>query len=201
MEMNYDPRKRNHGLPHDPFLALVVPRPIGWISTVSTDGTVNLAPYSFFNAVSGDPPTVMFASSTPKDTRRNVEATGEFVASLATFELREQMNLTSATLPSSVSESEYANLEMSPSLVVKPPRVKAAPTALECVYLKTVELSTIDGHPMKSAIIIGQVVNIYIDDAYILDGKVDMSRSRPVSRLGYFDYGVLDTVFTLPRPD
>jgi flavin reductase (DIM6/NTAB) family NADH-FMN oxidoreductase RutF len=122
-EMHYDPRKGNGGLPHDPLTALVVPRPIGWISTIAPNGVINLAPYSFFNAVAANPPFVMFASGGRKHSQRNAERTGEFVHSIAVWDLREEMNLTSAAVAPEVSEAELAKLELAPSQVVKPPRV------------------------------------------------------------------------------
>jgi flavin reductase (DIM6/NTAB) family NADH-FMN oxidoreductase RutF len=198
--MDYEPRLRDHGLPHDPFKALVVPRPIGWISTISPEGVVNLAPYSFFNAVADRPPMVMFAPSGPKDSQRNAEASGEFVASLATWDLREAMNATSAGVGPEVSEPELAGLEMVPSRLVKPPRVAAAAAALECRWVKSVPLVTADGEPMPGAIVIGEVVGIYIDDAVIVDGRIDLSARRAISRLGYMEYGVLDTIFSMQRP-
>jgi flavin reductase (DIM6/NTAB) family NADH-FMN oxidoreductase RutF len=200
--MHYDPRKKDHGLPHDPFLALVAPRPIGWVTTISKTGVVNLAPYSYFNAVSSKPPYVIFASSGRKDSQRNAEETGQFVCNLATFELREQLNLTSTELPPEVSEPPYAGLDMVPSHTVKPPRVKLAPSALECDYVKTIEIPDEGGNPIPHSIVLGRVVNIYIDDA-IIDrdqGRVDLHRVRAISRLGYMDYGVLDTIFTMARP-
>src|SRR5271154_3073041 len=121
--MHYDPIKKNHGLPRDPFTALVVPRPIGWISTISKSGVNNLAPYSFFNAISAAPPFLMFSSAEYKNSQQHAEETGEFVHSLTTWELREQMNITSGSYGPEVSEPEVAKLEMAPSLVVKPPRV------------------------------------------------------------------------------
>lgn len=198
--MHYEPGLRNHGLPHDPFKALVVPRPIGWISTISRAGVVNLAPYSFFNAVADRPPMVMFAPSGPKDSQANAEATGEFVASLATWDLREEMNATSASVGPEVSEPDLAGLAMAPSRLVKPPRVAAAAAALECRWVKTVPLVTADGEAIPGAIVIGEVVGIHIDDAVIVDGRIDLSARRAISRLGYMDYGVLDTVFTMQRP-
>ncbi len=162
--MDYEPKLRNHGLPHDPFKALVVPRPIGWISTVSPDGVVNLAPYSFFNAVCDRPPMVMFAPSGPKDSQANAEATGEFVASLATWDLREPMNTTSASVGPEVSEPELAGLAMAPSRLVKPPRVAAAAAALECRWVKSVPMTTAAGETVPGAIVIGEVVSIHIDE-------------------------------------
>jgi flavin reductase (DIM6/NTAB) family NADH-FMN oxidoreductase RutF len=198
--MDYEPRLRNHGLPHDPFKALVVPRPIGWISTVSRDGVVNLAPYSFFNAVADRPPMVMFAPSGPKDSQANAEATGEFVASLVTWDLREQMNTTSASVGPEVSEPELAGLAMAPSQLVKPPRVAAAAAALECRWVKSVPLTTAAGETVPGAIVIGEVVSIHVDESVIVDGRIDLSSRRAISRLGYMDYGVLDTVFSMQRP-
>lgn len=198
--MHYDPRHKPPLL-HDPFTALVVPRPIGWISTISPEGIVNLAPYSFFNAVSGRPPFVMFSSAERKHSQHNAERSGEFVASLATYELRHEMNISSAMVGPEVSEPELAKLEMAPSVVVRPPRVKKSPWALECKYVKTIDLPDTDGKPNPYSIIIGQVVSIYIDDAVITDGRVDLSGSRPIARLGYLDeYCVVDTIFKMKRP-
>src|SRR5947208_3498398 len=135
--MHYDPRKNDHELPYNPFKALVIPRPIGWISTLGSSGVVNLAPYSFFNAVLSSPPMVMFSSSDAKDSRHNAETTGEFVTSLATWELREAMNASSGSFARGVSEPERLGVEMTPSVYVRPPRVKRSPVALECRYVKT----------------------------------------------------------------
>jgi flavin reductase (DIM6/NTAB) family NADH-FMN oxidoreductase RutF len=198
--MHYDPKLRNHGLPHDPFNALVVPRPIGWISTADRDGVVNLAPYSYFNAVSARPPFVIFGSSDPKDSQTNAEKTGEFVVNMATWELREQVNQTSAMLPPEVDEAAMAGLEMGPSLKVKPPRVKRSPAALECVLTQVVPLVGRDGRRQRASILVGEVVSVYIDDAAIVDGLVDIGRLAPISRLGYMDYGRVADVFTMQRP-
>ena len=198
--MHYQPGVANPAFRHDPFLALVVPRPIGWISTLSAAGVVNLAPYSFFNAVSGSPPMVMFSSSTPKDSRRNAESRGEFVANLATFDLRHAVNLTSAALLPEESEADLAGLELAPSRLIATPRVRRAPIALECRYVKTVLLQALDGSVMQSALVIGQVVSAFIDDELIVEGMVDLSRIGVLSRLGYLDYGVLGNIFSLPRP-
>jgi flavin reductase (DIM6/NTAB) family NADH-FMN oxidoreductase RutF len=201
--MRYDPRKGNGGLPHDPLTALVVPRPIGWISTISPTGVVNLAPYSFFNAIAANPPFVMFASGSRKDSQHNAERSGEFVHSLATWELRDAMNVTSSTVGPEVSEPELAQLEMAPSLAVGPPRVKRSPVAFECKYVKSVDLPGRDGRPHLFTVVIGEVVSIYIDDAVIVDGEIDLSQSgqRPIARLGSTDqYAVIDTIFRLKRP-
>jgi flavin reductase (DIM6/NTAB) family NADH-FMN oxidoreductase RutF len=200
--MYYDPRINNHNLAHNPFNALVVPRPIGWITTISRAGVVNLAPYSYFNAVSANPPMLMFSSSGLKDSQRNAEASGEFVASLATFELREAMNLSSATVAPEVSEPQMIGLQMASSVVVRPPRVQKSPWAFECKYVKTVDLPGLDGKPSSSSIVIGAVVSIYIDDAFIVDGMVDTIKAQPIARLGYVDeYAVIDHIFRMRRPD
>jgi flavin reductase (DIM6/NTAB) family NADH-FMN oxidoreductase RutF len=197
----YDPRHKPIPLPHDPLTALVVPRPIGWISTLGRNGIVNLAPYSFFNAVASNPPFVMFSSAGVKHSQLNAEQTGEFVASLATYELREELNVTSAMVGAEVSEPELANLEMAPSIAVKPPRVKKSPVALECKYVKTIDLPGPNGKPHSFSIVIGEVVGIYIDDGVIVNGIVDLSQARPISRLGYLDqYTVVDTIFKMTRP-
>lgn len=201
--MHYDPRRNDHKLPHDPFTSLVVPRCIGWISTISKAGVVNLAPYSFFNAVAAGPPFVMFASAGMKDSERNAEESGEFVHSIATFDLRDQMNITSAGVGPGVSEPELAKLEMAPSTMVKPPRVKQSPIAFECKYTQTVKLPGANGKPHAFSVIIGEIVSIYIDEAVIVDGKVDVSRVQPIARLGDLDeYAVVtaETIFKMKRP-
>ena len=197
--------KNHHGLAHNPFKSLVVPRPIGWVSSQDSAGTVNLAPYSFFNAVASEPPTVMFASNgahsegSLKDSVKNVQETGEFVCNLATWENREAMNATSAMVARSVDEFALSGLTPVPSNLVKPPRVKESPVHLECTYLQTVELPSDDpAHP--TLVVFGHVVGIHIDDAIISDGLIDMNVFKPIARLGYFDYSVVDNVFTMKRP-
>ncbi len=203
--MYYEPSNRNHGLPRDPFKSLVVPRPIGWISTISRDGVVNLAPYSFFNAVAFNPPVVMFSAGggrppdLRKDSRRNAEETGEFVVNIATEAQREQMNLTSAEVTADVDEFALANLESLASRRVRPPRVAGSPCQLECEYLQTVALPSNDP-AAHNAIVLGKVVGIHIDDSILTDGLIDMSKFRPIARLGYMDYTVVDNVFTMLRP-
>jgi flavin reductase (DIM6/NTAB) family NADH-FMN oxidoreductase RutF len=197
----YETTANKHGLRHDPFKALVVPRPIGWISTVSAAGICNIAPYSFFNAVGESPHFVVFSSSGPKDSLLNIAETGEFVCSLATFPLRYNMNMTSAAVPRGVDEFPIGELIAAPSRLVKPPRVKESPAAFECKHWKTVELPAANG---KSAnfVVFGQVVGIYIDDAFIVDGRVDTGAMRPIARLGYMDYAVVtpEAVFSIERP-
>lgn len=197
--MFYDAIENAHGLKHDPFKALVAPRPIGWISTVDEDGVVNLAPYSFFNAVSDNPHYVMFSSLNRKDSQRNAEETGEFVCSLATWDLRDQMNRTSAGVGPEVDEMVLAGLTPAPSKLVKPPRVAESPVAFECRYFQSVELPPDTGRGLYT-MVIGRVVGIHIDDAAIKDGMVDTGMMRPIARLGYMDYSVVDNTFTLQRP-
>ena len=149
----YEPDKRDRELlPHDPFKAFIAPRPIGWVSTVGPGGEVNLAPYSFFNAVSDRPPMVMFSSNGPKDSATFATSGGEFVWNLATYELREQMNLTSKALPRGESEFAFGGLEMAPSRLVAPPRVAATPVALECRVTQRVEIGE------ENIVTFGQVV-------------------------------------------
>src|SRR3954466_2430493 len=200
MPMYYDPRRNDHGLPRSPMLALVVPRPIGWISTVSRSGIVNLAPYSFFNLVSGTPPFVMFSSKPRKDSQRNAEETGEFVCNIATYDLREVVNASSTEWGPAVSEPERIGLEMAPCREVKPPRVARSPVALECKYFKTVELISQDGTKNMSSVIIGEVVGIHIDDSTIVNGHVDVTRMQPLARLGYLDYCRVTEFFAIHRP-
>lgn len=194
-----------HGLPHNPFNAIVLPRPIGWVSTVDAEGAVNLAPYSFFNAVAYHPPQVMFASTGNhvqgglKDSVANIKATGEFVMNLATWPLREQLNLTSAPAPHGVDEFGVAGLARAASELVAPPRVAESPVHLECRLVDVVELLT-DDPAAPNLVVFGQVVVVHIDDGMIVDGKVDVERLQPISRLGYNEYGRVTEVFKMDRP-
>lgn len=199
--MYYDPRINDHNLPRDPFKSLIVPRPIGWISSISGDGLVNLAPYSFFNGVATNPAVVMFCpgGATRKDSLENVEETGEFVVNVATDAQRLQMNETSAIVPPDVDEFALAGLEALPSRDVKPPRVAGAPVHMECKHLQTVTLPA-DDPASPNAMVLGLVVGIHIDDAILTDGMIDMAKFRPIARLGYMDYTVVDNVFTMLRP-
>jgi flavin reductase (DIM6/NTAB) family NADH-FMN oxidoreductase RutF len=201
--MHYDATGRNHGLPHDPFKALVVPRPVGWIGTLDRNGVANLAPYSFFNAVSDRPPMLMFSSGGHKDSLRNIEATGEFTCSIATWALREAMNLSSAAVAPGVDEFELAGLGKAASRYVKPPRVAESPAAFECRLWKTLPVpATKPGGESVYTVVFGMVVGIYIDDAFIKDGVVQSGQMRPLARLGYMDYAVLapESLFTMNRP-
>jgi flavin reductase (DIM6/NTAB) family NADH-FMN oxidoreductase RutF len=192
--------KNGHGLPHDPFKAIVAPRPIGWISSMGKDGSVNLAPYSYFNAIANRPPMVIFSSDGMKDSVSNIAETGEFVANLATWDLRFAMNQTSAPLPRGVDEFVHAGLEKAPSQIVKPPRVAAAPAALECKVLEIVNPTTLAGTKSTNFMVIGEVVAVHIDDAYLTDGMFDMTKARTIARCGYMDYAVVDSLFSITRP-
>lgn len=201
--MFYATKDNKHGLKHDPFKALVVPRPIGWISTVDRNGVANIAPYSFFNAVGEKPHYVMFSSSGVKDSLRNVEATGEFVCSLSTWDLRFNMNMTSAAVPPGVDEFPIGELTAVASRLVKPPRVKESPAAFECRHWKTVELPPAEpGGEPKNWVVFGEVVGVYIDDRFVRDGMVATGEMRPIGRLGYMDYAVVtpETIFSIDRP-
>jgi flavin reductase (DIM6/NTAB) family NADH-FMN oxidoreductase RutF len=200
--MFYEPHKRNHGLPHDPFKAIIAPRPIGWISSMSAKGEINLAPYSFFNGVSSDPPMVMFSSEGRKDTLTFVEETREFVCSLATWDLRNQVNASSAPFSRGVNEIQKTGLDPAPSILVKPPRVKSSPCALECKWVQTVHLKAIDGQATDNYVVFGQVVGIHIDERFIRDGFLDTAAMRPIARAGYQEYFGLtqETKFLMRRP-
>ena len=200
--MFYDTRKNDHGLPHDPFKAIVAPRPIGWITSMSAKGEINLAPYSYFNGASSRPPLIMFSSEGRKDSLTFVEETKEFVCNLAVFDLRDAMNKTSAPFDRGFNEMAHAGLEAAPSRLVRPPRVAASPCALECVWLKTVALADLEGRPLDNHIVIGQVIGIHIDDRFIRDGLLDTAAMRPIARAGYHEYFVAtpETRFALKRP-
>ncbi len=200
--MFYAPGSSGHGLAHDPFKAIVTPRPIGWITAMSAKGEINLSPYSFFNAISDNPHMVAFSSGGRKDAVTFVEETKEFVCNLATFDLRDQMNATSAVLPRGENEMIHAGLTPAPSRIVAPPRVSEAPAALECRWLQTVPLVPLEGVDPGYWLVIGQVVGIHIDDRYIVDGLVDTAAMRPIARAGYRDYFVStpETKFSLRRP-
>jgi flavin reductase (DIM6/NTAB) family NADH-FMN oxidoreductase RutF len=198
--MFYEPRRRNHGLPHDPFKALVVPRPIGWISSLSAEGHVNLAPYSFFNAFQANPHLVGFASDGMKDSAAYVAETGEFVCNFVSEDLWQDMNKTSTPLPRGESEIAHAGLETAPSRLVAPPRVARAIAALECRWTETIHLKDAAGRPSEAFLVCGEVVGIHIDDRFIADGRVDTAAMRPMARLGYRDYAVVSRTMTLARP-
>jgi flavin reductase (DIM6/NTAB) family NADH-FMN oxidoreductase RutF len=196
--MFYEPDKNDHGLPYDPFKSITVPRPIGWVTTLDRNGVVNLAPYSQTQNLGYDPPYVMFAAAYGNDSPRNVADTGEFVLNMATFELRDAVNLTAQPVPPDVDESRLAGLEMIPSRIVKPPRVAASPAHLECRYTCSLMLP---GRTPGGGIVVvvGRVVGVHIaDDAIGPDGKVDVLKLRPLARMGYLDYTTVDSIFAMP---
>jgi flavin reductase (DIM6/NTAB) family NADH-FMN oxidoreductase RutF len=198
----YEPDSRDREvLPHDPFKALVAPRPIGWISTTDAEGRVNLAPYSFFNAVAEGPLMLAFSSRGAKDSSTFAGEIREFVWNLVTYELREAMNETSAPLPRGHSEFERAGLEMAPSRLVAPPRVAASRCAMECKVVHHLELRALDGTTFDQHLVIGQVVGIHLDEAAIIGSGVDTAALRPVARCGGpGDYAVVERVFQMFRP-
>lgn len=196
---------KSAGFTHSPFNALVIPRPIGWVSTLSKDGVPNLAPYSYFNAVSTHPPAVMFCANGThmeggdKDSLTNARDTGEFVLNLCTEELAGKMNDSSTAAPRSIDEFEIAGLTKAPSRVVKAPRVAESPVHMECRVLQILEVPL--GSPNAvSKIVIGKVVAIHIRDDLIVDGRVDVLKVRPLARLGYFDYSVVSESREILRP-
>lgn len=204
----YDPAK-GHGLPHDPFKAIVAPRPIGWISSRDAQGRVNLAPYSFFNAFFDKPPIIAFGSAgwknsaSNKDSVSNIEATGEFVANMVTRPLAEAMNKTAATVPHGVDEFTIAGLTPAPCRKVNVPRVAESPTALECKLLQVQQLQDLDGNKLEGWMVIGQVVGVHIAKAYLKDGIFDTAAAAPIMRAGYMaDYVATtpETMFRMTRP-
>jgi len=199
--MFYEPEKRDRNLlPHDPFKAIIAPRPIGWITAMSAKGEINLAPYSFFNALNSRPNLVMFSSEGLKDSVAFIQETREFVCNLATYDLRDAVNATSAPLPRGVNEMEHAGLTAAPSRIVKPPRVAESPCALECKVTDVVSMKTHDGQPIDSHVVFGQVVGVHIDDRFLANGMLDTAAMRPIARCGYHDYAVADRMFSLIRP-
>ena len=199
--MFYTPDNRDAALKYDPLKAIIAPRPIGWISTLSENGVANLAPYSFFNAVGGNPPMLMFASEGYKDTANNAAETKEFVFNYASKSLANEMNLSSANAPTGISEFDHYGIERAQSNLVAPPRVAAALAAMECKVVDVVETKDVEGQKTGAVIIIGQVVGVYIDDMVIRDGRFDVDAAQPLSRLGYMDYGLTDDIHEMLRPD
>jgi flavin reductase (DIM6/NTAB) family NADH-FMN oxidoreductase RutF len=201
----YETDRNDHGLRYNPLKACVVPRPIGWLTTIGAGGAVNLAPFSFFNVLSYDPPFVIFsagvheADGSKKDTVVNVEATGEFVYNMATWAQKDQMNQTAFIVDRGVDELAAAGLEPLPSRLVRPPRVKGSPVHFEC---RLHQIVTLPGRKPTSEhhVVIGRVVAVHIDDeALTADGRVDVLKIRPIARLGYKDYTSVDAVFQMEK--
>jgi flavin reductase (DIM6/NTAB) family NADH-FMN oxidoreductase RutF len=197
--MFYDTGKNDHGLPYNPFKAIVSPRPVGWITSMSATGAINLAPYSFFNAVSDAPPIVMFSSDGKKDSVSFIEETKEFVCSLATMDLLKAVVATGFEFPRGVNEMAEAGLAPAPSRLVRPPRVASSPCALECKLLQIVSLADLDGKPAHRYVTFGQVVGVHIDESFIRDGRLDTAAMQPIARCGYADYAVVDKVIPVVR--
>jgi flavin reductase (DIM6/NTAB) family NADH-FMN oxidoreductase RutF len=203
--MFYEPGKRDHGLPHDPFKSCVTPRPIGWISTISPDGISNLAPYSQFQNLTFDPPYVMFAANQTtagrrKDSVINAEETGAFIYNMPTFVLREAVNLSAQEVPPDVDEFDLAGVTKAPSRIVTPYRVAESPIQFECRYHQTLRLPG-KGKMGTTDVVIGEVLGIHIQDEYILpNGKIDILTIKPLARLGYYDYTVVESIFEMVIP-
>ncbi len=197
----YEPHQRDRTLlPHDPFKAMVLPRPVGWISTMSRAGEVNLAPYSYFNAFSTSPQIVGFSSEGEKDSQVFAMESGEFVWSMATYALRDQMNATAASLPRGQSEFAHARLATAPSRLVRAPRVKDSPAALECRVTQMVSLLDVDGQDTGRRLVMGRVVGVHLDERFVKEGRLDAAAMQPIARGGYDEYSVVERVFTMPRP-
>lgn len=199
--MFYEP-KNGHGLPHNPFNALIAPRPIGWISTRDANGIDNLAPYSFFNAVSYSPPQVMFSSTGGKEDREiskdsvaNIMEIGAFCVNIVSSDMRDKMNSTSLPLDYHIDEFEYCGIKRSECELISCSRVSESPANLECRLVEIVKL------PGKANVaVFGEVIGIHIRDEYLKDGLFDTLKSRPLARLGYQDYSEITHLFSLPRP-
>lgn len=199
--MFYEPR-HGHGLPHNPFNAIVTPRPIGWISTRGADGRENLAPYSFFNAVAYVPPQVMFASTSAKpdrdgtkDSVANIRETGVFCVNVVEFAARDAMNATSGPWPREVDEFDHAGIARDDCRMIAASRVAGAPAALECRMTQIVPLEG-----AANFLVLGEVVGVHLRADCLVDGVFDITRFRPLARCGYRDYAVVEEVFNLRRP-
>jgi flavin reductase (DIM6/NTAB) family NADH-FMN oxidoreductase RutF len=198
----YEPAGRDKKLfPWDPFKGIIAPRPIGWISTVSRACETNLAPYSFFNAFGSWPQIVGFASESVKDSATFALETGEFVWSMATWDLRERMNATSESLPRGQSEFDFAGLAAAPARLVRPPLVAASPAALECKVTQTLRLADLQGKETGGLVVFGQVVGVHIDERYVKNGRFDLAGAGAIARCGYDEYTVVERVFSMKRPE
>ena len=199
--MFYETDKNNHGLKYNPFKSICVPRPIAWISSLSKEGVLNIAPFSQFTNLSYDPPMIVFSASnrpggaTHKDTAQNIFDTQEFVVNMATWELRDEVEITAQGVGPEVDEASLAGLAMVPSTMVKPPRIEKSPVQMECRYFSSM---TVPGNHGPHHLIVGRVVGIHIKDEVIgADGKIDILKIRPLARLGYLDYTSVEAFFTI----
>ena len=204
--MFYETARNDHGLPYNPLKACVAPRPIGWLTTLSVEGVINLAPFSFFNLLSYDPPFVMFSAGAheadggKKDTVVNIEATGEFVYNMATWAQKDQMNQTAFLIDRDLDEMAAAGLRPLPSRIVRPPRVKGSPVHFEC---RLHQIIVLPGRipSLEHHLVIGRVDAVHIDDAALTsDGRLDLLKIRPIARLGYKDYTAIDSIFQMEKP-
>ncbi len=200
--MFYEP-KNGHGLPHNPFNAVVTPRPIGWIATRGADGSDNLAPYSFFNAVAYEPPQVMFASTSAKEDRgdtkdsvANIRETGVFAVNVVEYAAREVMNRTSGPWGREVDEFQDAGLAKAACETIDCARVADAPATLECRMTQIVQIKG-----ATNFVVFGEVTGVHLRDDCLVDGRFDVTRFKPLTRMGYLDYGVIEEVFSIKRPE
>lgn len=198
--MFYPTDTNKHGLAHDPFKAIVAPRPIGWIGSKGRDGSINLSPYSFFNAISDRPKLVMFSSSGRKDSLRNVEETGVFTANYVSRNLVDKMNASSAAVPYGTDEFALAGLTAVAGKLIDAPYVGEAFAVLECRVTEVHEPKTLSGEPSENFVVFGEVVGIHIDESIIRNGRLDMALAQPVARMGYMDYSEASEVFEMMRP-
>jgi flavin reductase (DIM6/NTAB) family NADH-FMN oxidoreductase RutF len=203
-DLHYYEPANGHGLRHDPFNAIIAPRPIGWISSRDARGHVNLAPYSFFNGFNYHPPIIGFSSTSWKDSVANIQETGEFVWNLATMDLAQQMNATAATVPHEVDEFALAGLTPEPCRIVGVPRVAESPVSFECKLTQIIQLQGADGGKVQAWLTLGEVVAVHIDKALIKDGVYQTALARPIVRAGrrgdYFEIRP-DALFEMVRPD
>jgi len=198
--MFYTTDTNRHGLSHDPFKAIVSPRPIGWIGSRGSDGSINLAPYSFFNAISDRPKLVMFSSAGLKHSQRNAIETGEFTCNFVSRNLVEKMNISSAAVDYGVDEFALSGLAARKGELVDAPYVAEAFAVLECKVTETLVPKSLTGENSENIMILGQVIGIHIDETIIRDGRLDMAIARPVARMGYMDYSEGSDVFEMFRP-
>jgi flavin reductase (DIM6/NTAB) family NADH-FMN oxidoreductase RutF len=198
----FEPEQRDRKLlPWDPFKGVVVPRPIGWISSMSKAGQVNLAPYSYFNGVQSHPRIVSFCSESEKDAAAFAIESGEFAWSMATWALREKMNATSEGLPRGRSEFEFAGLATAPCRLIRAPRVADSPAAMECRVTQVLRVKDIDGRETGGIVVYGQVVGMHLDERFISKGRFDLAAVRPIARCGYDEYTTVEGVFAMQRPE
>jgi flavin reductase (DIM6/NTAB) family NADH-FMN oxidoreductase RutF len=201
----YEPGKTPHGLKYSPYKACVVPRPVGWISTLSANGVHNLAPFSQFNSLTFDPPYVMFSANQTSDGNRkdsciNAEQTGEFVWNMATYELREAVNISAEQFPPEVDEFERAGLTKTPAQLVRPSMVAESPVHFECRYYQTIRLPG-NGIIGTTDVVIGRVIGVHIsDDVITPEGRVDILKIRPIAKMGYYDYTSVESLFEMVIP-